>query len=36
MLAFLRGFGDLGGEYRYTGSTRAGVTRFAGAPGRRG
>jgi len=31
MIAFLRGFGDLGADYRYTGSTRAGVSRFAGA-----
>ena len=31
MVAFLRGFGDLGADYRYTGSTRAGVSRFAGA-----
>jgi len=31
MVAFLRSFGDLGADYRYTGSTRAGVSRFAGA-----
>ena len=31
MLAFLRGFGDLERDLRYTGSSRAGVTRFAGA-----
>ena len=31
MLAFLRTFADLGADYAYTGSTRAGVQRFAGA-----
>jgi monoamine oxidase len=31
MVAFLRVFGDLGADYRYKGSTRAGVSRFAGA-----